>query len=93
MALHEICQNMGFCQLAILSFRGKYELENRCSGLFYAVPFSPKVTLGIIHLGHYKIFRKTISYPLIRTCMFAFQGVRNVSLSEDFVNVINDPLI
>ena len=83
-----VSANSQFCP-----FRGKYELENRCSGLFYAVSFSPKITLGIMHLGHYKIFRKTISYPLIRTCMFAFQGVRNVSLSEDFVNVINDPLI
>ena len=37
-----------------------------------------------------KIFRKTnISYPLIRTCMCAYQGVRNVSFSENFADVHN----
>ena len=35
-----------------------------------------------------KIFRKAnISNPLIRTC--AYQGVRNVSLSENFAYVLN----
>ena len=29
--------------------------------------------------------RKTnMSYPLIRTCMYAYQGARNVSFSEKF---------
>ena len=36
-----------------------------------------------------KIFRKTnISNPLIRTCTSAYQGVRNVSFSENFAYVI-----
>ena len=38
-----------------------------------------------------KIFRKTnISYTLIRTHLCAYQGVRNVSFSENFANVINE---
>ena len=40
-----------------------------------------------------KIFRKTnISYPLIRRRTFAYQRVRNVSFSENFVYVQNDLL-
>ena len=39
----------------------------------------------------HKIFRNTnISYPLIRTLSCAYQGVRNASLSENFVNAINE---
>ena len=38
-----------------------------------------------------KIFRNTnISYPLIRTLSCAYQEVRNVSLSENFVSAINE---
>ena len=37
-----------------------------------------------------KIFRKTnISNPLIRTRTCAYQGVRNVSFSENFAYVLN----
>ena len=37
-----------------------------------------------------KIFRKiNISYPLIRTHPCAYQGVRNVSFSKNFVYVLN----
>ena len=37
-----------------------------------------------------KSFRKiNISYPLICTLMCAYQGVRYVSFSKNFVNVIN----
>ena len=37
-----------------------------------------------------KIFRKTnISNPLIRTRTCAYQGVRNVSFSENFTYVLN----
>ena len=36
------------------------------------------------------MFRKTsISYPLIRTCTCAYQGVKNVSFSESFAYVLN----
>ena len=31
-----------------------------------------------------------ISYPLIHKRMFAYQGVRNVSFSENFVNILNE---
>ena len=38
----------------------------------------------------HKIFRKTnISNPLIRTRTCAYQGVRNVSFSENFACVLN----
>ena len=38
----------------------------------------------------HKIFRKTnISYPLLRTWTCLYQGVKNVSFSENFANVIN----
>ena len=38
-----------------------------------------------------KILRKTnISNPLIRTRTFAYQGVRNVSFSENFAYVLNE---
>ena len=42
-----------------------------------------------------KIFRKTnISNPLIRTRTWAYQGARNVSISENFVYVLHGwPLI
>ena len=40
-----------------------------------------------------KILRKNnISYFLIRTCTFAYQGVRHVSFSENVVNILNDLL-
>ena len=39
----------------------------------------------------HKIFRKTyISYPLIQKRKCAYQGVRNVSFSENFANVLNE---
>ena len=38
----------------------------------------------------HKIFRKTnISNPLIHNCTCAYQGVRNVSFSENFASVIH----
>ena len=38
----------------------------------------------------HKIFEKTnISYPLIHTRTCAYQGVRNVSFSENFAHVLN----
>ena len=38
-----------------------------------------------------KIFRKTnISYPLIHTRACAYQGVRNVSFSENFAYVLHE---
>ena len=38
-----------------------------------------------------KIFRKTnISYLLIRNRMYAYQGVRNISFSKKFRNVLNE---
>ena len=37
-----------------------------------------------------KISRKTnIFYSLIHTCTFAYQGVRNISFSENFAYVLN----
>ena len=45
----------------------------------------------IIHFVQRKIKKKTItSYPLIRKHMCAYQGVRNVNFSENFVNVLNE---
>ena len=45
---------------------------------------------GIIHLVHTRNFRKTnISYPLIRTRGCAYQGVRIVSFSDNFMYVLN----
>ena len=49
-----------------------------------------------IHMGSsikcvFKIFQKTnISNPLIRTSTFAYEGVRNVSFSENLAYVLND---
>ena len=38
-----------------------------------------------------KSFRKSnISYPLIRTRGYAYQGVRNVSFSEEFACILNE---
>ena len=49
------------------------------------------LNLGIIHLVRKQIFRETnISYPLIRTSTCAYQGVRNVSFSENFAYVLNE---
>ena len=46
---------------------------------------------GTIHFV-YKIFHKTnISYPLISTWTCAFQGLRNISFSENSANVASDP--
>ena len=45
---------------------------------------------GIIYYVH-KIFRKTnISYPLLRTGTCAYQWVRNVGFSKNFVYVLNE---
>ena len=45
---------------------------------------------GTIHLVSAEIFRKTnISYPLIRTRTWAYQGVRNVSFSENLAYALN----
>ena len=49
----------------------------------------------MIHQGSFiqyvrRIFRKTdSSYPLIRTCTCACQGVRNISFSESLARVLN----
>ena len=46
--------------------------------------------LGTFHLVPTQIFRETnISYCLIRTGTSAYQGIRNVSFSENFAYVIN----
>ena len=47
---------------------------------------------GIIHLIRTQNFPKnySISYPLIRARMRAYQGVRNVSFSENFASVLNE---
>ena len=47
---------------------------------------------GIIYLVRMqKMFRKTnISYILIRTRTYAYQGVRNSSFSENFAYVLNE---
>ena len=46
---------------------------------------------GIIHLICAQTFQKTnISYPLIRTRTWSYQGVRNVSVLENFAYVMND---
>ena len=54
--------------------------------------FASKFFVGIIHSVHIrKIFRKTnISYPLIRSRLYAYQGVRNVSFSENFVYILTE---
>ena len=40
---------------------------------------------------HAKFSEKTsISYPLIRTRTYAYQGVRNCSFTEHFANVLNE---
>ena len=52
-----------------------------------------KFSYGFIHFVRTharKIFRKTnISYPLIRTLMRAYQGVRSVAFLENFARVLN----
>ena len=46
---------------------------------------------GVIHLVVRKTFWKfNISYPLIYTRTCAYQGVRNISFSENFACVINE---
>ena len=45
---------------------------------------------GVIHKERTQNFQKTdISYPLIRTRTCVYQGVRNVSFSENFACVLN----
>ena len=44
------------------------------------------ITIKNVHKMFWEI---TIFYPLIRTRMCAFQGVRNVSLSENFEYILN----
>ena len=47
--------------------------------------------LGVVHLVRTQIFRKTeISYPRMRTRTWAYQGVWNISFSENFINVLNE---
>ena len=79
------------------------QLRTATSLIIYLSPGSNKVyllrrkldlkvftSLCNIHLAHTNIFRKTnISYPLIGTCTYAYQGVRNISFSETFAYVIN----
>ena len=53
-----------------------------------------KKQTGIIHLLRMLFFfsRKTnISYSLKRKCMCAYQGVKNVTFSENFAYALNDP--
>ena len=49
------------------------------------------ITYGAILLYVRKFFRKTnTSYPLVCTRMFAYEGVRNVSFSENFAYILNE---
>ena len=49
------------------------------------------IVLGITHFVRTQNFRKTnISYPLMRTRTCVYQGVRNVSFSENFAYVLNE---
>ena len=45
--------------------------------------------MHIIYLVRSQSF-PNISYPLIRTRTCAYQGVRNVSFSENIANVLNE---
>ena len=47
-----------------------------------------KKAIGVIHLVRTQNFSKSY-YPLIRTRMCAYQKVRNVSFSKNFVYVLN----
>ena len=50
--------------------------------------------IGIIHLVCTKSFRKTkISKPLIRTRMCAYQGVKNISVSENVLNGLSQTFL
>ena len=47
--------------------------------------------LGIIHLVSAQIFLETnTSYTLIRTRTCAYQGLRNISFSENFAHVLSE---
>ena len=72
--------------------KGKYGSEKtRVLAYFTQCHFLRKLLLGSFIQYVRKIFRKTsISYPLIRTYTCVYQGVRNVSFSEDFVNILNE---
>ena len=49
------------------------------------------ITYGAILLYVRKFLRKTnISYLLVCTRMFAYEGVRNVSFSENFAYILNE---
>ena len=57
--------------------------------------YCQQVWLEIIHLIRKQMFWKTnISYSMIRTCpcACAYQGIRNVSSSENFAYVLNELL-
>ena len=58
--------------------------------IFFAVWLTNKRRTGSSIKYVRKIFRKTdISNPLIRTRTCAYQGVKNVSFSEDFAYLLN----
>ena len=52
------------------------------------VPMQLKLRLEIIHLVRLQNFPKNYTLIRIRTC--AYQGVRNISFSENFANVLNE---
>ena len=71
---------------------GDWDLFLRLCNLIQALEgLERRLFLRLFIYYVHKIFQKAnISYPLIRTGACMFQGVRNVSFSENFSNLINE---
>ena len=84
------CSTMGF--FGNLGIEGSALGLNLESVLKKLILLSNKKFYGDYLFSRFAKFSETfnISYPLIRTCMSAYQGVRNVSFSEYFANVLNE---
>ena len=53
-------------------------------------PYKVRLNLGFIHFLRMQNFPKNISYPLIRTRMCPYQGVKYVSFAENFAYVLKE---
>ena len=75
--------------LRIQSKYGKMQTRiNTNTDTFHAV--LQYICKSFIQYAHKSVQKSNISYTLIRTRTCTYQGVRNVSISENFANVLNE---
>ena len=70
-----------------------FEVTKQFSSRLNPVQTVGLICIGIIHVVCTQKFQKSISYPLIHTRTFTYEGVKSINFSESFAYLLNDPIM